>query len=184
MAAHEKDDHLHLHLHMALDTVNTLQTQDITLKNLDSTSMTFAVPGYQEKMEARAVFTSPSFYTHPNGYHMVVKVRWKGFVSFSSQLEVSALILEGAYDTALKWPFKGRVNIKLLNQLADKNHITCTYYFNDGNVGSEVVTLPYISHDSLSYNSKTIQYLVNDTLYFRVSVEVDDHKPWLQCTAK
>ena len=93
MAAHEEDDKLHLH--MSIDTVNTLQDtvnthQDtinmlqgiiqekclaVTLNNLDSKSMTFALPGYLEKMRARAVFTSPSFYTHPNGYHMAVEVQ-------------------------------------------------------------------------------------------------------------
>ena len=85
MAAHEEDDKLHLH--MALDTVNTLQDtvnmlkgiiQDrcpaVILNNLDAKSMTFAVPGYQWKKKAVAVSTSPSFYTHPYGYHMAVTV--------------------------------------------------------------------------------------------------------------
>ena len=78
MAAHEKDDHLHLH--MALDAVNTLQDTVNTLKSLSVTSkgsefMTFEVPGYKE-MVAVGVFTSPSFYTHPYGYHMAVTVHW------------------------------------------------------------------------------------------------------------
>ena len=27
------------------------------------------------------------------------------------------------------------------------------------------------------------QYLKDDSLYFRVTVSVPDHKPWLECTA-
>ena len=184
MAAHEEDDKLHLH--MSIDTVNMLQgiIQEkclaVTLNNLDSKSMTFAVPGYQGKMETCAVFTSPSFYTHPNGYHMAVKVLWKENI-FCSHLEVSILILEGAYNAVLKRPFRGKVLIELLNQLEDNNHIMCTHHFTDG-----VMSAPaYISHDSLGHNSaQNTQYLVDDTLYFRVSVEVADDKPWLQCTAK
>ena len=189
MAAHEEDDKLHLHMSIATvntlqDTVNMLQgiiqekCPAVTLNNFDSKSMTFAVPGYQGKREACAVFTSPSFYTHPNGYHMAVKVRWEGKV----YSRVSALILEGAYDAVLKWPFRGKVLFELLNQLEDNNHIKCICHFADGRVSSEVdKNIPdFLTHIS----AKKIQCLVDDTLYFRVSVEVADHKPWLQCTAK
>ena len=189
MAAHEEDDKLHLHMSIATvntlqDTVNMLQgiiqekCPAVTLNNFDSKSMTFAVPGYQGKREACAVFTSPSFYTHPNGYHMAVKVRWEGKV----YSRVSALILEGAYDAVLKWPFRGKVLFELLNQLEDNNHIKCICHFADGRVSSEVdKNIPdFLTHIS----AKKIQCLVDDTLYFRVEVEVADHKPWLQCTAK
>ena len=193
MAAHEKDDHLHLH--MALDAVNTLQDTVNTLKSLSVTSkgsefMTFEVPGYKE-MVAVGVFTSPSFYTHPYGYHMAVTVHWGTalnlfqFKHVSLFMHVSARILEGAYDTALKWPFRGKVNIEVLNQLEDKNHIMRTCHITDGSVGSNVDAPQGIPHYELGHNSfKNTQYLVDDTLYFRVSVEVADHKPWLQCTAK
>ena len=145
MAAHENLDD-HLHLHMALDTVNTLRGEVNALKSSSkfSESMTFAVPGYQEKKETVAVFTSPSFYTHSYGYHMAVTIRWGTTLLFSVHVplvvHVSALILEGAYDTTLKWPFKGTVNIELLNQLEDKNHIMCTCHITDGSVGSKVDT--------------------------------------------
>ena len=194
MAAHEEDDKLHLH--MALDTVNTLQDtvnthQDtinmlqgiiqekcpVTLNNLNSKSMTFAVPDHQWKKDD--AFTSPSFYTHPYGYHMAVKVQ-----RITPQLVASAHILEGAYDAVLKRPFRGKVRIELLNQLEDNNHGMCTYHFTDDHVRG-VVALPLIVHGSLCHNSaRNTQYLVDDTLYFRVSVEVADHKPWLQCSAK
>ena len=187
MAAHEKDDHLHLH--MALDTVNTLQDTVNTLQEKclvatlkSSESMTFAVPGYQEKRVAAAVFTSPSFYTHPSGYHMAVTIRWNQFAT----MEVSVQMLEGAYDTALKWPFRGKVTVELLNQLGDQNHkVLKTNMAETCIIGSNVAILDPIYHYELVHPSaQNTQYLVDDTLYFRVSVEVADHKPWLQCTAK
>ncbi len=41
----------------------------------------------------------------------------------------------------------------------------------------------YIPHSKLSRDSASnTQYLKDDTLYFRISVEVSDYKPWLECT--
>ncbi len=41
----------------------------------------------------------------------------------------------------------------------------------------------YIPYSKLSRDSASnTQYLKDDTLYFRISVEVSDHKPWLECT--
>ena len=40
----------------------------------------------------------------------------------------------------------------------------------------------FIPHSELTCDKfKSTQYLKDDTLYFRVLVEVDNHKPWLQC---
>ena len=197
MAAHEKNDD-YLHLHMALDTVNTLQDEVSTLKSLTVTSngMTFAITDYQEKMEARAVFTSPSFYTHPSGYRMAVSVYC--YFNNGPIADISALILEGACDTALKWPFRGKVNLKLLNQSEDTKHYRSSAYITDGYVGSKVklcilklsptttilekVMAPYAQFGLIHINKA--KYLENNTVYFRVSVEVYQDKPWLQCTAK
>ena len=41
----------------------------------------------------------------------------------------------------------------------------------------------FTSHSKLMLNpAKNTQYLKNDTLYFRVSADVPDHKCWLECT--
>jgi hypothetical protein len=127
---------------MALDTISMLQDtvsvlqdrvsvlQDtkcltVTLKNDNSESMTFAVPGYQKMEEAGATFTSTPFYTHPNGYLMKVENGCSmGFLM--SRVEASIRVLTGKHDTQLKWPFRGKVKIELLNQLADSDHITQT----------------------------------------------------------
>ena len=182
MATHEEDDKLHLH--MSIDTVNTLQDMVDTLQAKCLTESTiFAVPGYQEKKAARAVFTSPSFYTHPYGYHMAVTVHWDTtFISFNAQ------ILKGPYDTALKWPFRGKVIIKLLNQLQDMNHHSYTRNITNGCVGNNIMGFmgkSLFPHYALALDPvKNTQYLVDDTLYLRVDVEVVDHKSWLQCTVK
>ena len=183
VVAHEKDDHLHLH--MALDVVNML----LEKVNKDPVSMTFAVQDYQEKSKAGAEFISPSFYTHPNGYRMEVRVHWSRRDNVPV-IDLSAKILDGAYDASLKWPFRGKITIELLNQLEDKKHQAWTTSIPEGGVDSNLTiyihdgSWPWWNGGRLTLDRvKNTQYLMDDTLYFRVSVEVADHKPWLQCTA-
>ncbi len=39
---------------------------------------TFKLSGYKKKKDNNEVFTSPSFYTSPNGYHMKIEVYANG----------------------------------------------------------------------------------------------------------
>ena len=71
-------------------------------------------------------------------------------------------------DSALKWPFKGRVNIKLLNQIENRRE---TWYFADdipnGCVGSKVkigqVNLNY--HHAFSFNYFGFQGDIKEAKY-------------------
>ena len=73
MAAHEQDDKLHLH--MALETINSqqralnaVQARVDLLQNIKSKA--FMLSGYKKKKDTNEAFRfTPSFYTHPNGYH-------------------------------------------------------------------------------------------------------------------
>ena len=180
MATHEQDDTLHLH--MALDTVNSLQTKNRVL-------MTFAVTDYAKRKKTSQPVQSPPFYTHPNGYHMVVEVDAKSWdEGKGTHLGVDMVILEGMHDATLKWPFLGLVTVTLLNQLEDDNHYTMDILYtlaHNIRIGANEGLPDYISNAELGYNPvKNTQYLKDDTLYFRVEVEVDCHKPWLDCTKK
>ena len=140
---------------------------------------------YQSKKRANEQFTSPSFYTSPNGYHMEVDVDANGYSdSEGTHVSVFACTLEGKYDAELKWPFVGKVIITLLNQLEDKNHHTKTIFFTatddytrtDSWGRSQFIPYSALAHDPF----KNTQYLKDDTLHFKVEVKVEDHKPWLQ----
>ena len=101
-----------------------------------------------------------------------------------TDLSVFTAITEGKYDAGLKWPFVGKVTITLLNQLEDKNHHTDIASFTaaDKRTRTDAWGKPqFIPHSALAHDPvKNTQYLKDDTLYFRVLVEVDNHKPWLQ----
>ena len=101
-----------------------------------------------------------------------------------THVSVFARTLEGKYDAELKWPFVGKVVITLLNQLEDKNHHTYTTSFTaaDKRTRTDAWGKPqFIPHSALAHDPvKNTQYLKDDTLHFKVEVQVEDHKPWLQ----
>jgi len=104
-----------------------------------------------------------------------------------THVSVSTQLFEGRYDNQINWPFLGTVTYKFLNQLRDENlHRRVDTYTirEDMKVGKiMVVHTKFFPHSSLVHNPATnTQYLLDDTLYFRVSVNVDNHKPWVDCT--
>lgn len=98
------------------------------------------------------------------GTHVSVFIHWK----------------KGTYDAAFKWPFTGKVTIALLNQLEDKSHHVCDLNIDAENKILHERNLAFIPHSALTRSQflKT-QFLMNNTLYFRVSVEISDFRPWL-----
>jgi hypothetical protein len=183
MVSHEQDDKLHLH--MALETVATLKEESVTLR--DNRSQIYALSDFQKKKDTNSTYTfsDQPFYTHPNGYHMTLTVLANGCGSNEgTHVSASGMIVKGKYDNELKWPFVGSVTITLLNQLEDKNHHTKTVNFrirNDKKVGDDWGRPQFIRHSALAHTpAKNIQYLKDDTLYFKMSVVVADHKPWLE----
>ena len=190
MTAHEQDDKLHLH--MALEAVISLRSAVETLQievysqhdrlMMMNYSGAFRLSEYQKKKEANKPFRFSSFYTHPNGYHMALRVYANGEGdSGGTHVSVHAPILTGKYDAKLKWPFVGKVTFTLLNQLEDKNHHTRVMTLNTAKntIAGENPWgyQKFIPHSALAHDLvKNTQYLKNDTLYFRMEVETE-HKP-------
>ena len=175
MAVHEQDDTAHLHV--ALERLHK--------KSLDEQSLKFKFTNYQENKEMDEAVQSPSYYSSPNGYYVVMRVYANGYGdSKGTHVSVYAKFLEGEYDAQLKWPFVGNVTFTLLNQLEDKNHHQMTSNLTaerNLQVGNSRGKPRFILHSVLDYDPvNNTQYLKDDTLYFRMLVEPADHKPWLQ----
>ena len=124
-------------------------------------------------------------YISPNSYNMALLVYANGSGDAEgTHVSVFAKILRGRYDAQLKWPLVGDITFKLLNQLEDKNHYQKTVQLTaekNMQAGSDWGYPTFICHTKLGYNKdRNTQYLKDDTLYFRMSVEVADHKPWLE----
>ena len=190
MKTHEEDDKIHLHLALGAvvelkDTIDKLG--DLLKKKDKKEPEMFKITDYAKKRFNDEMFTSPSFYTSPEGYHMSVIVYANGVGGDrGTHVSVFVLILEGRNDSKLKWPFIGSVKIELLNQLEDNNHHIKIVSFkkqNNTQVRSSLGYPQFVPHSKLCHSpSNNTQYLKDDTLYFRVSVEVPDHKPWLECS--
>ena len=177
MSAHEEDDKLHLH--MALDTVAALRAECLMFKR--SGSVTFTIRDFQKMKMASESFTGPPFYTHAYGYLIALRLKANGHGSkVGTHVAVGICLLSGKYDSVLKWPFVGSVSFTLMNQLQDDDHYSHTLVIDDKRAGDAVGT-NLIPHTELSLDPfGTTQYLKDDTMYIRVSVEVNGRKPWLE----
>ena len=188
----EKEDKVHIRL-MLMSFSLLKEQHDILLEQRETLSegevVVFQLPGYADKKAKNESFNSKSFYTHPGGYKMLCNISPNGYCDGEgTHLSVFTEVLEGRYDNQLHWPFLGTITFELLNQLGDDNHHRVVIVHDaddDLRVGDIVGYQEFLPHSSLGHNPATnTQYLLDDTLYFRVSVKVDNHKPWLVCTDK
>ena len=191
MLAHE-DAESRLHLYMAMDrigkleaTVKSLKQENEELRN--EKLVTFALTDFNHKKKTNTEERSPSFYTEPQGYQLAIEVYANGYKEGrSTHLSVYAYILKGKNDRKLRWPFVGEITITLLNQLSNENHFSKTVVMkSEQNVlAKDNWGYPrFIPHHKLGHDpAKNTQYLMNDTLYFRVSAEARNSKPWLKCS--
>ncbi len=139
---------------------------------------TYKLTNYQKKKKDEVDFTYSPFYTHTGGYHMAFNVIVDGVGSDQgTHVSVYALIVQGEYDQELKWPLPGSVTVTLLNQLEDCNHHTEKIHFeksDNAKVGSTWGLSDFIPHSELGHDPiRNTQYLKDDTLYFKVSVNVE-----------
>ena len=175
------------HMDLALDTVTSREEQHKTLS--EGEVVVFKLPGYASKKEKNEEFYSKPFYTSPGGYKMCINVDANGYgAGAGTHVSVFTKLLQGHYDDQLHWPFLGTVTYELLNQLADDKHynrVSIYGAFEDMHAGNSIGKTKFLPHSSLSHDPATnTQYLLDDTLFFRVSVKVANQKPWLVCTDK
>ena len=188
LSKHEKNDKVHLRV----TAEKVLELTDVVSKSNSTVPRTIRLTNYLKHKSDKDEFYGPPFYTSYNGYKMCLRVYANGWgTGEGTHVAVHAYLMKGDNDDSLSWPFPGTVTFELLNQLEDKNHYKWTTTFPadyacsrrvvDGERGRGYGSHKYISHTDLDYNvSKNTQYLKDDTLVFRVSVQIPDHKPWLE----
>ena len=144
------------------------------------------MPTYSYKRSLNNIFYSDSFYSSPSGYKLCLKVLANGeHDGKGTHLSVYLRVLKGPYDTSLKWPVTGSVVFELLNQLNDGNHYKQNIAFlerNNFQVGYGRGYATFIRHCFLAENpAENSQYLMDDCLYFRVGVKLNESspRPWL-----
>ena len=166
-----------------LKKTTSLLKSDFILQN--DNFFTFKLTEYTDKVLHSASFYSEPFYTSLRGYRMCIRVEPGGDNDGEgTHVSVYSMLLGGHHDRDLKWPFVGSVTVELLNQLADHDHHSMAIPFkrtDNNKVGSAWGYHTFIPHSKLS-RSRNTQYLVKNTLYFRATVDVQNHKQWLDGT--
>lgn len=153
---------------------------------------------FQELHMRKEYWKSPAFYSHIGGYKMCLVVFPGSEVDQHGNefMGVYMQMLRGEYDDNLKWPFYGRVEVRMLNQSGEKGHVDRVlleaasytrenFHINmvervmDGATPSVWGCGNFIPHKSLRYNQTVhTQYLKDDAIDFQIlSVSLLDHKP-------
>ena len=203
---HEEDGQLHLRVttETVLELKKELARQNTQLLVLASKinsqgskpHVMLRLTEFRKHKSENKPFHSAPFYTSPSSYEMCIRVFANGTGNGKgSHISVYAVLMKGDYDDYLTWPFTGTVTIQLLNQLEDKNHREGSVTFRQDQECSNRVLNDrqkmeslrdwgksrFISHENLDYRQvKNCQYLKDDSLVFRVSLEVPNRKPWLE----
>ena len=127
---------------------------------------------------------SPPFFTHPGGYQMCLEVWGSGCGSGKgTHLSVYMCLMKGENDNHLKWPLSLAIHITLLNQSSDSNHVSEQINFANAkeNARNQVVQgvmaksgrgrTRFVPLSSFVEDpTQDVQFLKNDSLYFRVSL--------------
>ena len=132
---------------------------------------------------------SPAFYIHVGSYKMCLNITANGWgTGEGTHVSVGVWMMKGEFDSHLKWPFKGEITVELVNQKeGGKNYEMKPVKHTDSEELDKVFqrvikgeratggwgSPQFISHADLYKPEKGKEYLLNDTLIFRVTkVEV------------
>lgn len=86
----------------------------------------FTMDNFEERKANGESWFSPSFYSHPMGYKMCLRVYPNGNGNGQgTHISAFVVILPGKFDDLLSWPFCGTITVQILNQRnASKGHIS------------------------------------------------------------
>ena len=132
----------------------------------------------REKIPGVPLWVSPPMYTHSSGYKFQIEVIANGYLPSIEKhvVVVQLLTLRGEFDDQLNWPASCTITLQLLNQHADRDHITVTETFQWYKPTAEHANkLAFASdkiacHDDLPWKlGKRTQYLKHNCLCFRIA---------------
>ena len=92
------------------------------------TPPTLTLNNFQKLYTKKEYWKSPDFYSHAGGYKMCLVVFPRSETDHKGveYIGVYLQMLAGEFDDQLKWPFYGQVGIRMLNQVADRDHVERT----------------------------------------------------------
>ena len=154
-----------------------------SMPHIHPVNFCFTMNKFKHHRRKKKEWYSEPFHTHPRGYKMRIRIDARGFES-SKFVSLYVCIMRGEYDDELSWPFHGKITILLLNQKADDHHFVHPVSYDESIYGLEyrenadrvrhgeqhygLGSHEFISYDTISQKSPTVQYLKDDCLKFQV----------------
>ena len=180
------------HLRLALNRIRMLEEK--------SRPTVIKLQKFSEWKKTDQTWVSEGFYSSSSGYKARLHVHANGKEEGQgTHLSVSICLIPGKNDNTVEWPFQGEIRIELLNQLDDFDHRIMKHVY-DEHTRDEVKNRKFTLDESRSgYGSykflsledlenptySNIQYLLNDTLYFRITMKpTSQTKSWLAIEEK
>ena len=162
------------------ELVATYKREVISLHNHTGlVPVTITVSDFDHKMRLATNWSSYPFYTHSQGYKMILQVFTNGYIDAeNSYVTVGLCLMQGEFDDYLKWPLQADITIQLLNQEDDKEHCEDVVRFTLPESTSRVT--PDVHSPSIyarkgegidtffSYSKLVPKYLKNNCLQFRI----------------
>ena len=130
------------------------------------------INGFTDKRNEKTKWKSPYFYTANGGYKVYANVTFA-----DSCLKVYTSLGHNKDDNDLTWPFRGRFEVVILNQISDAEHYSREIIYDDtclDDVAGRNATYllgrsKFISYDHLCKTSPTCQYVKDDSMYIKLS---------------
>ena len=180
LPSHDQE-HVTSHLDLAIKEIHKLRAQ------------TFKIPVIKMQNYLQHVcdgWVSPGFYVSTGSYKMALKISVHTISGLfgGDYLSCELALLPGEYDDTLEWPFQGEVTVELLNQKVNRYHHETIICFNENTPDQckSKVVAPKVNggwwgNKNFIDKPSLRGYLDNDTLYFRISVEINTktNKSWL-----
>ena len=91
---------------------------------------------FDHKMKNEEKWQSPPFYSHLKGYKMCLYVVANGRGCFAgTHVSVYVILMKGKFDNQLKWPFRGEVEIQLLDHYQGDEQFKMKVDFASADIG-------------------------------------------------
>ena len=129
---------------------------------------------YSKRKATGHISHSAPFYSHHNGYAFQLVIVY--YEADDNDIGAKLRLMNGDYDNQLHWPVNINVSLELLNQADDHHHVVrdktirCKKYGRDRI--DKVIDDSLMEYDDLERKGDGVQYMMNDSLKFRVRITV------------
>lgn len=173
---------------VALDAKMAAQEKEASELKSESSGFVWKISGFTEVLQQamkdgdKKIYSSP-FSTGRHGYKLIVGMRPSGDRTLKNRyLSVFLGVMNGDYDAILAWPFHRKVTFTLIDQQDDptkRQNVVCSLLTSTGDSccarprpSTGITELPGIARFVSHKNLKTNRYIVDDTLFLQIEIDL------------